>query len=751
MGKPAAPTIGYRYYFDIQMGLARAVDSVLTILAAGTVLWNGEIDSTQVVQINQPNIFGGDAGEGGVVGSLYYYDGGPTQVYDAGIKLKMGGLVPEFRGVATLYYSGEICAMNPYPKAWSMRVVRALTGWQGGTAWYPAKAQIAIAGTTALNGTIRAMNPAHIIYECATNSDWGRGLDPSQLDEPSFINAANILCQEGFGICLAWDRQNNLNDFVQTIINHIGASLYTDRSTGLLRLMLIRGDYDPNALPVWDATSGLLKIEDAQAGSGDVINEIIVQYINPLDQGRPAQLRVQNGGSIQAGQGAINSSTAQYPGLPSFDLAQRIGQRDLRVAASGLQTYKLTMDRRAWKIYPGMVFKVNAPERGINNLIVRAGVITDTSLVDGTITINVVQDVFGLPTTSYMTPETPAWVPPQRTPVILDFRRVAEGTYRDAARFLSPGDLAALDPSSGAITTLAEKPNGSTVNYAVSTCTDAVTFTEKARADFCGWTTTTGALGYYDTVLPFDVLHDASHLAVGQAGIIENEFVRIDAIDTVGLTMTIARGCVDTLPTTHVPGVITWFPDDFIGTDNVEYVASEVISVKLLSKTLMGELPPDVAPVDTVTIAARHNKPYVPGNLTVGYTDHLGTAKVVPIFDMSDYVENQIVFTWATRNRLTQLNTLVDHSAASVTPESGQTVTVYISDANTGTLLHTETGITGTTWTYTNALDNSLGAPQFILFKIVAARGGVESWDNYSFRVPRGPGWGFDWGFDWGD
>jgi hypothetical protein len=37
------------------------------------------------------------------------------------------------------------------------------------------------------------MNPAHIIYECATNPDWGRGLPRELVDNISFASAANVL------------------------------------------------------------------------------------------------------------------------------------------------------------------------------------------------------------------------------------------------------------------------------------------------------------------------------------------------------------------------------------------------------------------------------------------------------------------------------------------------------------------------------------------------------------------------------
>lgn len=748
MGKSQTVTTGYKYFFDIQMGLARTLDSILTILVGDIQLFNGEIDGSGSGTFDSDNLFGGDKGEGGIVGSWQAFDGNPSQTYPDGIKALLGGLVPDFRGLHTFYYSGQVCSNNPYPKAWKFRVVRNKAGWvNGSTAWYPDKAEIVIPGTSDENGSIRAMNPAHIIYQCATDPDWGRGLDPSLIDEPSFIDAANTLCSEGFGLCLPWNRQNDLNDFVQTIVNHIGASIFTDRRTGLLSMRLIRGDYVPGDLPLFDATSGLIDIQDSDSSSSNVIDEVIVQYINPLDKGNQGQARAQNLASILSNGGAVNSTTTSYPGLPSFDLAQRIALRDLRVAAGGLQTFNLTFDRRAWKIYPGMPFRISAPERGIAEMIVRAGTVKDSTLTDGKISIGAAQDVFGMPATSYQTAEVSGWVPPARQPLRIDNRLVGETTYRDLVRELSSGDLAAFPETSGAIIILAAKPNGSTINYVVASATDGVTFAEHGNDDFTGYTTLIGDIGAYDTAITFDVLHNVNPVKVGAGVQIGNEFLRIDGIS--GTTLTLARGCVDTLPKKHFNGDTIWFSDAPVGTDNQEYSLSEVVSVKLLSKTLSAELNIGIADADNITIVARQNMPIVPGNMRIAWTDEFGTDQDQPAIDFAGYTLGEFTFNWATRNRLTELDQLIDHQEAAITPESGQTVTIYIYDAPTSTLLDTITGITGDTWTYTTGEDTSIGSPQFILFKIVAARDGIESWDAYNIRMPRGPGWGNDWGFDW--
>ncbi|WP_434967894.1 MobA/MobL family protein, partial [Pseudomonas aeruginosa] len=44
---------------------------------------------------------------------------------------------------------------------------------------------------------VKAMNPAHILFECQTNRDWGRGKDRGLLDQASYRKAADTLFAEG--------------------------------------------------------------------------------------------------------------------------------------------------------------------------------------------------------------------------------------------------------------------------------------------------------------------------------------------------------------------------------------------------------------------------------------------------------------------------------------------------------------------------------------------------------------------------
>lgn len=89
----------------------------------------------------------------------------------------------------------------------------------------------------------------------------------------------------------------------------------------------------------------------------------------------------------------------------------------------------------------------------------------------------------------------------------------------------------------------------------------------------------------------------------------------------------------------------------------------------------------------------------------------------------------QVAVTWKNRNRLTA--TITKQTAATETPEVGQTTTIRVYGQDGTTLLRTASGLTGTSYNYTAVFelaDTGLGVLQTSLtFKITSVRDGYES------------------------
>lgn len=720
-------TTGYKYSFGIHMGLSRGpVNSIKEVRVGDQTVWGGaETDNTEI-SINAPNAFGGDTKEGGIVGTLTLLFGGATQTVSNTIKSLMGGFVPDFRGAMTLFYRGQIGSNNPYPKPWEFRFSRWSAGWDIDASdphrmepWYQAKARIYI------DGQIDAMNPAHIIYECYTNREWGRGYHPTLLDDASFTSAANTLCAEMFGLCFLWSRQDDIENFINSVLSHIGAVVRPNPETGQIQLKLIRGDYDPAALPVFDYNSGILEVaEDETGGEDSAFNEIIVKYVDPLAKA-DASVTEQNAALLQAN-GEIKSTTATYAGIPTAALAHRVARRDLDLQLAS-RRFTLKMDRRAWKLTTGTPFKISLPDRGVSEMIVRVGEYTESGFTDGRITLKVVEDYFGMPETGYTTPVASGWTPPSAA-VPQATARVTEATYRDLSVTMSTADRAALADDATFIAVMAEQPSGTAIYYDLATAAMGEAIAVRGSGDWTPRAPLAAAVGHYDTVLSFGAA-DISDAQVGEVALIGDEIVGIVSVDTGAGEITVKRGCVDTLPQAHVVDTPVLFYDGLTGTDQREYAEGEDVEVRVLTATGSQTLDINAAPSENITLAGRQGRPYPPGDMRVDGEPFAALTAVA--------YAGEVPLTWTHRDRLLQDDALVGHEEASVGPEAGTTYTVRVYDDVT--LLRTTTGISADNWTYTSVMIAADGEPVDTgwWFEVDAVRGGLTSFQTYRFFVPR--------------
>lgn len=347
----------------------------------------------------------------------------------------------------------------------------------------------AVANDLDYDPNIKAMNGSHMIFECLTNREWGRGLDRSVINIPSFEAAAQTLFNEGFGLCMRWSRSDSIESFVQTILNHIGAALYSDRETALLTIKLIRGDYAISDLPLYDTSNGIITISDSAVNAaGVVVNEIKVTWHDPIyDEDRT--VNEQNLASLVSSGGAFNSMSKSYTGLPTADLARRIALRDLRAQAEGLRKFHLQMDRRAWKITPGQVFRIQDGPRNIPDTVVRVARVEDGTLQNGVISMDVVQDVFSFPAQSFTEDQPNTWLPPNHTPCI-GRHLVFEMPYFLLAGNMTAAELATVTPTSAYIGTVAELGQPANVAYDIAVRDSAPTVEDTpVLADqlYCGY------------------------------------------------------------------------------------------------------------------------------------------------------------------------------------------------------------------------------------------------------------------------
>lgn len=414
--------------------------------------------------------------------------------------------------------------------------------------------------------------------------------------------------------------------------------------------------------------------------------------------------------------------------------------RDLSSVSAPLAKVRLKVNRKAWSLAPGDVFRLEWPPLGIGGIVMRIAAVDGGTLTDGAISIDAVEDVFGLPQASYTAPPPTGWVDPTPAPSAASPRRLIEAPYWDIARSLSAADLAYLDPTDCFLQTLAGRPAAGAINYELHSKTSSATSYEaRGQGEFAPHAVLAASIGQAVTsTISYHSEVDIDLVAVGSYAYIDDEAVAITAINTTAKTLTINRGVLDTVPAAHAAGSRIWFADGFQGVDPTEYATGETVNARLLTVTGRGTLSLAEAPTDSLAMNRRQNRPYPPGDMRMN-----GVA-------YPQVVSGDLVITWAHRDRLSQTVSLTPQSAASIGPEPGTTYTVRVRDRN-GTVVRTQTGLAATSWTWTvaAAATDAATAGDRVTVEVESVRDGLASWQAHACTVERA-GWGLRWGQYWG-
>ncbi|MGH8038293.1 MAG: hypothetical protein ACREPD_11165 [Stenotrophomonas sp.] len=724
MGKSKKQTVGYRYYLGVYMGeCAGPVDQLREIrvgdrkvwdggsvevwqkvpglgnIQIGTIPGTGPITKSQTIQIYAPEVFGGDKAEGGIVGTLEVRMGEPDQMPSAYLQAQVAGPWPAARGLFTTLFDGQVSAMSPYLKAWMKKVSRWHKGWKNGV-WQPSLVQIG-----------DGMNPAHILYKVRTE---GMGHPVDVIDEPSFRAAAQRLYDEGFSLCLKWSRSTSAREFMQIVCDHIGAIRVENPVTGLTELKLVRDDYDPATLLEIGPAQIMEMVEWQQPMLDNSVNEVTVVY-RDVNTNKDAAVTYQNLAAVQA-QGRVINQRMNFPGLWKGELAARVAAREVGAVSSLPCRVKLRVRRDAGDLARGQVMALTWPRRGVVRMPVRILEIDEGTQTDSAYVLTVAQDVAGMAATSYIVPVGSDWVEPDNAPKPVTNQRLVEASYRDLAGTVGGPDLTALSPDVGYLTSMAVRPTSAAFGYTLYTRIGSAEFAEAGAGDFAPSGLLATAMTATTAAIQLTAGVELDVVLIGTEGLIDDELVRVVAVDPVAATLTIARGCVDTVPVPHSVGARVWFTDEYVAFDSREYLAGESPQGKLLTRSNQGQLNPALATAVSLTIQRRHTRPYPPARLRIN-----GAAYPVEAWGDGGVIKAE----WVHRDRTLQADQLIDNEQGSIGPEAGTTYTArwYLA----GSLVRTQANLTAPTDSYLPPVGSG---GKTVRLEVEALRGGYASWQR---------------------
>lgn len=722
-GGSSSYVVGHRYYAGLHLAICHGpVDAVTRIIVGERTAWSGNITSSQTIYVNAPELFGGDSREGGVQGYVEVKLGGAVETVSGYLQQKLGNVIPAFRGVVSVIAQQcLLSAMNPYVKPWSIEARRI-----------PASAAL---GSGNINGDA---NPAHLIYECLNNATWGLGYAASEIDAMSFQGAANTLASEQYGLSLLWDREQPLEEFIADILRHIDGTLYVHPRTGKFVLKLARADYTLSSLLVLDP-SNIIELESfSRPSESELINQVTVRYHDRATD-KDAAITVHDLAALELAGGVVSSATVDYPGVSNGSLASRVALGDLKQLSVPLAKATLIANRQASNLNIGDVFKLTWPELGIAQLVMRIVRVSYGTLTDGRVRIECVEDIFGLPSASYVSPTPTSWVSPLTSPAPVPFRRLGEAPWWTVVKRLVGESATAreeLDPQGGFLLVCASRPSGDSLNVKILSRQGSAAFTEIQTMGFTPNATLTNAIDEQTTGLIIGDAQDLDIVKVDTYAYLDNEIVAIKTVNQATHSLTVERGMLDTVPATHVAGARIWFAEGVESLINEQYLSNESLQIKMLPSTGLGRLAESAASADSYTFTGRMIRPYPPGNFRVNNVMWPTT------------ILGQIALTWAHRDRMQQTVYLVTQAEGNIGPEAGTTYTVRIYNENDA-LQKTVTGIVTTAWTYLaadEATDSGLGRINGkFRVELESVRGGYRSWQQQVRRVDRA-GYGLNYG-----
>lgn len=420
-------TLYINYYVAFQQAICRGPGVALRAAwIADKPVFTGNVSGVSTFTIDDPEMFGGNqAGAGGYQATVEFYPGNTPQTVsnflDTTGRQRIGTTAPRYNGTCHIVVRGLGVANSGLNSAYignsttvpilAVEVERFPALFAGQT------------GTDNKIGTNGDCNPINAIYEVLTNTEWGLGRDPADIDVgpgSSFLSASATMIAESNGFSFILDKAVVANELLQEIERQIGGMVFRDLGTGKWRIKLARLDYTLGTQPLLDESNSEL-LSYTQSGWEDTTNQIQVLFNKRADDYKEsyalaqdvANTLVQGAGTLTTNQ--VVSAPVRFPGVKDENLAANLAWRELRTLAYPLARIELKLLRSQFNLPLNSVIRWSNSVYGIVEKAMRVTSIDYGTLSSNGITIGCMEDVFYYALPSFGVPQATLWVPPDYT------------------------------------------------------------------------------------------------------------------------------------------------------------------------------------------------------------------------------------------------------------------------------------------------------------------------------------------------
>lgn len=655
------------------------------------------------VNIANENIFGGDEKEGGISGVIDFHYGQPGAVRNDYLQRVFNQAdVPAYQGYAYAVMRQCYVGTTSYPKPISAVIRRYPWFWDTDRGW-----QVGLDA-----------NPIAIITDLMTNTEYGLGIPVSQIG-PSFKTAAMACYNEGTGLSMVFDNQGTARDMVSEVLRHVDGVAYTDPATGLYEIALARDDYDTNTL--LDLTpDNVVSLTMSRPSWAETKNVVRIKYTNADANYAQSVVEQHNLSNIQVRGGVKADETYTFLGISSTETANKVAARVLRTVSYPLARFNITATRVAFAMRPGSVFKLTWPDLGISGMVCRCTRISYGSLADPAITLEAVEDIFGTMDTDFVAPPASEWTNPVPTLTINAAEQLVEAPYH------------MLGAEARKVMTLAARSNYLAEGYTVLSDPAGVMVSTAKVQKFTPTGRLAAAVDAQATSITLDAVVDINELPAitldqQRTGdyllIVGDELMTFNALtlnlDNTYTAQGVERGVMDTLPAAHAASERAWLVSAGAGlVQSAGYPADKTVNAKLLPYDTTRQVEATDAALLTITTHSRAYKPYPPARVRINGAQ------------APSQVVGDAVVSWAHRPKAYLLanDVVVGHEVATAyAADAGTSYTVEV-QVDGATVL-TQTGLTGTSYTYPKATHTAGNYPANaqVVVKLYAVSGGYMS------------------------
>lgn len=413
---------GFKYYLGYQQILCWSSPKVKLkkIYMNEKLVWEGDAGrETQngaafVIPVNDEQLFGGPDEGGGFIGEIHVYFGGECQMPDAWMEQEMRSeTIPrELQGLTSAY--------RPFV---SVVVPKSYVGKSATVPkmWYEIENIPVALGVGAVGSDA---NAAEILYEMHVNRDWGLAESADLLNRDALIKLGEKLSKDKIGLTVPLASKTTAGQAIESILEHINAVKYIEPQDGRLTYRLVRGDldeYKTGTKPPEEEKdlkdmlllneSNIKRISCSRLDWRETVSEISVTYTDRAALYETGSISDSDAANVDINGGVVTAKSYSLPYFTGAENALWAAKRELMQQGYPLAAVSIEGNRTLYAQRIGDLCCLNFPAYGIKNMLLR---VTDVNLgdfTDGTVKLELLEDIFGLAKTDFGFSNSTEWQP----------------------------------------------------------------------------------------------------------------------------------------------------------------------------------------------------------------------------------------------------------------------------------------------------------------------------------------------------